>query len=149
MRATSRPRVVELLSRLQVEIQDLVESGFQVFVATVNPQGEAFRPVNMLSGDSVGSVAPVIRSIFRQQHQTIISLVGNTIAAANETLVDYSDNQCFDDVCQVVSMREGGPVNFDSHHFRYYFARTYVASLDRSSYGSPQSTMKVVVVPIC
>ncbi|KAF0717379.1 Aste57867_2326 [Aphanomyces stellatus] len=122
--------VRELVRRLQGNMAAFAAVGTKVFCATVNPEGDAFNFRNMLNGGQVAAIEPVRRSTFRNKHDRIISLVEQAIASANATLIDLSDNQCHDDLCQVVSMREGEPVMWDANHFRPYYARNYLTSLD-------------------
>ncbi|KAF0700504.1 Aste57867_8965 [Aphanomyces stellatus] len=126
----SKEDVIELVNRFQAEMTDLVASGIKVFAATVNPEGDEFDGFKMLNGDSVGAVAPVSRSAFRKKYEFTISLIEKAIKAANATLIDFSDNQCMNDVCEVVSTREGEPVFVDRNHIRPYFARNYLTSID-------------------
>ncbi|KAF0701243.1 Aste57867_8237 [Aphanomyces stellatus] len=127
----SRADVVEMLRRLQAEMTAFAAMGIRVFMATSNPEGDAFNWQNMLNGGHVAAVAPVRRSAFRQDHHDILSIVENAIVGANATLIDLSDNQCYDDLCQVVSMREGEPMFWDTEHIRPYYARNYATCLDQ------------------
>ncbi|KAF0701264.1 Aste57867_8258 [Aphanomyces stellatus] len=127
----SRADVVEMLRQLQVDMLAFAAIGIRVFVTTSNPEGDAFSWQNMLNGAQVSAVAPIRRSAFRQDHHDILSIVENAIAGANATLIDLSDNQCYDDLCQVVSMREGEPMFWDTEHIRPYYARNYATCLDQ------------------
>ncbi|ETV93892.1 hypothetical protein H310_12237 [Aphanomyces invadans] len=66
-----------------------------------------------------------------QGEACIRELVEKAIRNANATLVAFSENQCVDDVCHVVSMKEGEPVFKDNDHLRPYFARNYLTSVDQ------------------
>ncbi|KAF0717378.1 Aste57867_2325 [Aphanomyces stellatus] len=123
--------VHELLGRLQAEMAALTKAGTKVFMAGSNPFGDAFHWKNMASGGKVAAVAPVNLSAFRKTHERMIALIERTAKTANATIVDLSDNQCFDDVCEVVSMREGQPPLWDTDHVRPYFAKYYLSSLDK------------------
>ncbi|CAK4300329.1 unnamed protein product, partial [Aphanomyces euteiches] len=74
----------------------------------------------MLSGDDVGDIRPVYKSKFRQEHKELIDLVETAVAAANATLIDYADNYCWEDVCQVVD-HYGRPIFKDSDHLTSTF----------------------------
>ncbi|KAF0700505.1 Aste57867_8966 [Aphanomyces stellatus] len=127
----SKEDVIELVNRFQAEMTDLVASGIKVFAATVNPEGDEFDGFNMLNGDTIGAIAPIKRSTFRKKYEFTISLIEKAIKAANATLIDFSDNQCMNDVCEVVSTREGEPVFVDRNHIRPYFVRNYLTSIDQ------------------
>ncbi|RHZ26500.1 hypothetical protein DYB37_011015 [Aphanomyces astaci] len=85
----------------------------------------------MLSGSTVLPTPPVSLAAFRQQHKVMVDLIEDATKAANATIIDFADNQCFQDVCEVVSMKEGEPVLKDSNHIRSYFARNYLTVLDQ------------------
>ncbi|RHY47045.1 hypothetical protein DYB34_011075, partial [Aphanomyces astaci] len=70
------------------------------------------------------------RSVFRQTFASVISILERAVANAQATLVDFSDNQCYQDLCQVVSMAEGEPVYKDKDHMRPYYARNYLSTID-------------------
>ncbi|RHZ25561.1 hypothetical protein DYB26_014531 [Aphanomyces astaci] len=120
-----------LVKQLENEIKAFVASGIKVFVATTNPEGEMFHPTKMLSGSTVLPTPPVSLTAFRQQHKVMVDLIEDATKAANATIIDFADNQCFRDVCEVVSMKEGEPVFKDSDHFRPYYARNYITVLDQ------------------
>ncbi|RHZ28909.1 hypothetical protein DYB37_011586 [Aphanomyces astaci] len=105
----------------QAELAALVQSGKKVLVATVNPEGPEFSGRNMANGNAVGTVTPIKRSVFRQTFASVISILERAVANAQATLVDFSDNQCYQDLCQVVSMAEGVPVYKDKYHMRPYY----------------------------
>ncbi|KAF0695100.1 Aste57867_14059 [Aphanomyces stellatus] len=123
--------VHELLERFKAEVRDMIALGARVFVATVNPEGPECDPLNMLSGGGVGAVAPISRAAFRKKHDKFISIVEAAIQASGATMIDYSDNQCYNDVCEVVSMREGVPMFQDPNHFNSFAARNYLTVLDQ------------------
>ncbi|KAF0695101.1 Aste57867_14060 [Aphanomyces stellatus] len=123
--------VHELLERFKAEVRDMIALGARVFVATVNPEGPECSPFNMLSGGGVGAVAPISRAAFRKKHDKFISIVEAAIQASGATMIDYSDNQCYNDVCEVVSMREGVPMFRDTNHFNPFAARNYLTVLDQ------------------
>ncbi|RLO08207.1 hypothetical protein DYB28_001689 [Aphanomyces astaci] len=129
----SKADVETLVTRFQQEIAALVASGTRVFVATVNPEGPSFNFNMMLNGNAVVAVHPVSRQAFRTQPHValVLELVEAAVRNANATLVDFSVNQCHHDVCEVVSMVEGEPVFKDTDHFRPYFARNYLSTVDQ------------------
>ncbi|KAF0695342.1 Aste57867_13838 [Aphanomyces stellatus] len=126
-----RPKdVVAFLTQFQADMAELVSLGIQVFIATMNPEGDQFDPKHMLSGDAVADVRPVLKSAYRQDHKELIELVEAAIHGANATLVDYSDNYCWQDVCQVVD-EFGDPIMKDSNHLRTHFAFKYLSVIDQ------------------
>ncbi|RHZ12310.1 hypothetical protein DYB37_007688 [Aphanomyces astaci] len=122
--------VQAMADMFQAELAALVQSGKKVFVATVNPEGPEFSGRNMVNGNAVGTVTPIKRSVFRQTFASVISILERAVANAQATLVDFSDNQCYQDLCQVVSMAEGEPVYKDKDHMRPYYARNYLSTVD-------------------
>ncbi|RHZ02122.1 hypothetical protein DYB35_013047 [Aphanomyces astaci] len=127
----SEADLLALVNHLENDIKAFVASGIKVFVATTNPEGEMFHPTKMLSGSTVLPTPPVSLAAFRQQHKVMVDLIEDATKAANATIIDFADNQCFQDVCEVVSMKEGEPVLKDSNHIRSYFARNYLTVLDQ------------------
>ncbi|KAF0688552.1 Aste57867_19842 [Aphanomyces stellatus] len=127
----SQADVVLLVDRLRDELQSFGRLGIQVFVATTNPEGVEYSIQSLLNGANVGSTDPISRAGFRQKFANVISLVEGAIKAANATTIDLSDNQCFEDECQVISMKEGEPVFKDTNHIRPYYARNYLSVLDQ------------------
>ncbi|KAF0692245.1 Aste57867_16660 [Aphanomyces stellatus] len=127
----SRDDVVDLLTRFEAELKELRALGIQVFVNTINPFNSAYSPSAMLRrGVHEPLPAPVSRLAFRKKYKDTIGLLEKAMANANATLIDLSDNMCYNDLCQVVSMREGEPVMWDTHHIRPFFARNYLTSID-------------------
>ncbi|KAF0711446.1 hypothetical protein As57867_005258, partial [Aphanomyces stellatus] len=122
-----------LIQRMADEIHEFVQLGIRVFVATANPEFDVYshQSTFLLNGNQVGNVEPIIRSDFRRKHETLLGLLENATVAAHATLIDLSDNQCFEDKCQVISMKEGEPPMKDSNHIRPYFARHYLTVLDQ------------------
>ncbi|RHY77535.1 hypothetical protein DYB28_004515 [Aphanomyces astaci] len=108
----------------QAELAVLVQSGKKVFVATVNPEGPEFSGRNMVNGNAVGTVTPIKRSVFRQTFASVISILERAVANAQATLVDFSANQCYQDLCQVEPMAEGEPVYKDKDHMRPYYVKS-------------------------
>ncbi|OQR82403.1 acyltransferase 3 [Achlya hypogyna] len=105
--------------------------GIKVFAATMNPEGAPFHYNNMLQGGAVVATAPVRLSEYRRQHGRLIAMVEKAIVEANATKIDYADNQCYEDLCQVVSMARGEPVMKDNDHFRPYYAKYYLSVVDQ------------------
>ncbi|RHY21203.1 hypothetical protein DYB32_009872, partial [Aphanomyces invadans] len=122
--------VVEILRVFQEQMTQLRGLGIHVFVATTNPEGPSFDPNNMKQGSRVGDVRPISRSAFRLAHKDLLDKVESAIAASGATLIDYSDNQCWHDVCEVVNPK-GEPIMKDSNHFRPGFAREYLSVVDQ------------------
>ncbi|CAK4453912.1 unnamed protein product [Aphanomyces euteiches] len=126
-----RPKdIPALIKQLQADLTELTSLGIKVFVATLNPEGKQFEPNHMLSGDDVGDIRPVYKSKFRQEHKELIDLVETAVAAANATLIDYADNYCWEDVCQVVD-HYGRPIFKDSDHLTSTFVYRYLSVVDQ------------------
>ncbi|KAF0691532.1 Aste57867_17273 [Aphanomyces stellatus] len=125
-----RPKdVVAILNQFQKDMAELTSLGIRVFIATMNPEDNQFDPKHMLSGDEVGDVRPVLKSAYREAHKELVGLVEAAIHGANATLLDYSDNYCWEDVCQVVDMY-GNPIMKDNNHLRANFAFKYLSVID-------------------
>ena len=119
-----------LLSTFQDEIAGLVKAGIKVFVATINPEGAEFDPRKMVNGNAV--IAPPVRlSAFRKQHEKLLSKIESAVKDAGATLIDYSDNQCWDDLCDPIAMREGYPIMTDKDHFLPFMVRYYLHVIDQ------------------
>ncbi|KAF0699493.1 Aste57867_9963 [Aphanomyces stellatus] len=114
--------VGEILARFQTDVAALTGAGIPVYVTTVNLEGQAFDP---LATDGV----PLSRSIFRQTHATVVELVEAAIARANATMLDLSENQCWNDMCAVVDTASV-PIMINEHLFRSSVAATYLSVLD-------------------
>ncbi|KAF0691530.1 Aste57867_17271 [Aphanomyces stellatus] len=126
-----RPKdVVAFLAQFQKDMAEFTRSGIRVFIATINPEGDQFDPKHMLSGDEVGDVRPVLKSAYREVHKELVGLVEAAIHGANATLLDYSDNYCWEDVCQVVDMY-GNPIMKDNNHLRSNYAFKYLSVIDQ------------------
>ncbi|KAF0714551.1 Aste57867_3819 [Aphanomyces stellatus] len=127
-----RPKdVVAILNQFQKDMAELTSLGIRVFIATMNPEGDQFDPKHMLSGDEVGDVRPVLKSAYREVHKELVGLVEAAIHGANATLLDYSDNYCWEDVCQVVDMY-GNPIMKDNNHLRTNFGFKYLSVVDQA-----------------
>ncbi|KAF0739072.1 hypothetical protein Ae201684_005252 [Aphanomyces euteiches] len=123
--------VTALLQAFQAEIAQLTQAGIKVFVATANPSGQKFVPSTMVFANRPYYTAPVRRSDYRAQYKALLEQFEGAVNATNATLVDYSVNQCLDDMCQVISPRWGEPVFSDAELFRSYYARNYLNVLDQ------------------
>jgi peptidoglycan/LPS O-acetylase OafA/YrhL len=120
-----------ILRKFQDEISGLVANGMKVFVATINVEGVEFDCRKMIDGNSVKLPPPVRLSMFRKKHEKLLSKIETTVKDAGATIIDYSDNQCWEDICEPVTMREGEPIMFDDDHIRAYTARNYLSVLDQ------------------
>ncbi|CAK4883231.1 unnamed protein product [Aphanomyces euteiches] len=126
-----RPKDVRaIMNQLQKDLAELVALGIKVFVATFNAEGRQFDPKNMLNGDDVGDVRPVFKSKFREEHQELFGLIEAAVAGANATLIDFSDNYCWEDVCQVLDHR-GRPIMKDTNHVTSTYAYEYLSVADQ------------------
>ncbi|KDO34179.1 hypothetical protein SPRG_01421 [Saprolegnia parasitica CBS 223.65] len=119
-----------ILRAFQDDMAAITRLGIRVFVATMSPEGAAFDFNHMLRGSSVGAVGPVSRSAFRASQQPLLGMIEDAIVAANATLIDFSENQCDGDVCEVLDPY-GHPIMKDWHHFRSAYARQYLGVLDQ------------------
>ncbi|ETV90753.1 hypothetical protein H310_14491 [Aphanomyces invadans] len=81
----------------------------------------------MLSGNDVGDTSPVSKAAFRQQNKWLLELVENATLAANATIIDYSDNYCWNDSCGVIDDL-GRPVMKDNDHMTRTFTHKYLGS---------------------
>ncbi|KAF0720334.1 Aste57867_389 [Aphanomyces stellatus] len=123
--------VVELIRVFQAQMTNLTQSGIRVFAATVNPEGAVFNPERMLNGQKVMNPnAMLSRTSFRQSMQPLIDRVEAAILAAGATLIDFSDNQCWNELCQVFTPL-GDPVMKDTNHFRPGWVREYLSAVDQ------------------
>jgi hypothetical protein len=120
-----------LLAKFRDDVKGLVADGTKVFVATINPEGVEFDPSKMINGNAVKLATPVRRSTFRKKFEKLLGKIESAVTEANATLIDYSDNQCWEDICEPVTMREGEPLMYDDDHFRPWIARNYLSVLDQ------------------
>ncbi|KDO18808.1 hypothetical protein SPRG_15894 [Saprolegnia parasitica CBS 223.65] len=120
----------QLLATFQSELAAFTALGIKVFVATLNPEGPAFNFANMLNGNSVGAVAPVSKSAYKAAHAELIAMVEGAVKAVNGTIIDYTDNQCWKDDCNVVS-NVGEPLMRDNDHFRPAYVASYLSVVDQ------------------
>ncbi|KAF0701026.1 Aste57867_8472 [Aphanomyces stellatus] len=121
---------VELVRIFQDQMTNLTAAGIRVFVAGVNVDAIAFDPKSMVSGGDVGVVDPVSRAAIEQKRAFVMGLIAPAVAAANATLINYSDNMCDGDVCQVVDPH-GVPIMKDDNHFTASFGRNYLSVVDQ------------------
>ncbi|EQC25038.1 hypothetical protein SDRG_17076 [Saprolegnia diclina VS20] len=119
-----------IIATFQQDLTEITRLGVKVFVATMSPAGDAFDFNHMLKGNSVGAVGPVSRRAFRASQQPLLGMIEDAVVAANATLIDFSDNQCDGDVCEVLDPY-GNPIMKDLHHFRPAYARKYLGVLDQ------------------
>ncbi|EQC29023.1 hypothetical protein SDRG_13179 [Saprolegnia diclina VS20] len=120
-----------LLRAFQDEMTRFQDLGTHVFASSLNPEGRRFHYRNMLQGGDVRAIAPVRLSAYRHQHSRLVSLLEGAIRGANATIVDYARNQCYNDVCEVVSTARGEPILKDNDHYRPYYAKYYLSVLDQ------------------
>jgi hypothetical protein len=73
---------------------------------------------------------PVRLSTFRNKHDKLLSKIESAVKDACATLMDYSDNQCWEDVCEPIAMREGEPIMIDTDHFLPFMALNYLSVID-------------------
>ncbi|OQS03956.1 hypothetical protein THRCLA_21015 [Thraustotheca clavata] len=97
----------------------------------MNPEGSQFHYKNMLQGTEIIATKPVLLSDYRQKHERLITMIENATHNANATLINFSDNRCFENVCEVISTAKGEPIMKDSDHFRSYYITNYLTVLDQ------------------
>ncbi|ETW06945.1 hypothetical protein H310_03055 [Aphanomyces invadans] len=120
----------ELLQRWQAQVQELVALGIRVFVAQQYVENSKYYYVYWIEGDKVKAVPPpVLRHEFESTHDHLLTAIANATHEANATLLNYSDNLCWDGECQVVN-GHGEPVYADDNHIRAYIARNYISVVD-------------------
>ncbi|KDO33572.1 hypothetical protein SPRG_01597 [Saprolegnia parasitica CBS 223.65] len=123
--------VATLLKAFQDEMTRFQDLGINVFASSLNPEGPRFHYRNMLAGGDIRAIAPVRLSAYRQENARLLSLLEGAIRGANATIIDYAQNQCYNDVCEVVSTARGEPILKDDHHYRPYYAKYYLSVLDQ------------------
>ncbi|OQS03374.1 acyltransferase 3 [Thraustotheca clavata] len=116
-----------ILDLFSDEVQMFTAMGIKVFAATMNPEGKPFNYRNMLQGTEIVATEPVLLSDYRHQHERLVTMIEKAIRDGNGTVIDYAENQCFENVCQVVSMIEGEPIMKDNDHFRPYYSKYYLS----------------------
>ncbi|RHY26447.1 hypothetical protein DYB32_007656, partial [Aphanomyces invadans] len=120
----------ELLRRWQAQVHELVALGIRVFVAQQYVENSKYYYVYWIEGDKVKAVPPpVLRHEFESTHDHLLTAIANATHEANATLLNYSDNLCWDGECQVVN-GHGEPVYADDNHIRAYIARNYISVVD-------------------
>ncbi|OQS03775.1 acyltransferase 3 [Thraustotheca clavata] len=119
-----------MIASFQQEISAFAALGIKIFAATLNPEGPQFAFTNMLNGNSVGAVAPVSKKAYKATHADLIAMVEGAVKSVNGTIIDYSDNQCWGDVCEVIS-NVGEPIFRDNDHFRPGYVAKFLSVLDQ------------------
>ncbi|KAF0708176.1 hypothetical protein As57867_006412, partial [Aphanomyces stellatus] len=93
----------ELLARWTRDVKSLTAMGIKVYVAQQYVEDAKFYYVYWLEGDHMKKVlGPVIRSEFQKTNAHLIDGISSAVAEANATLLDYSDNLCWQDKCETV-----------------------------------------------
>ena len=124
--------VNEIVRQFYSEMQELHDLGIKVFVATINPEGSAYNPLQMLgvSGLIEANMKAVSLKAFRSEHAVLLKKIEDGAVKANATIIDFAVNICWNDVCEVIEPH-GNPIMKDKDHFRPFFARQYVDSVDQ------------------
>ncbi|ETV93228.1 hypothetical protein H310_12824 [Aphanomyces invadans] len=121
----------ELVRRWKEQVKQLVGLGIRVFVAQQYVENGRFYYAYWLEGNAVKAVPPpYVRSQFEAEHRHLLSVIANATQEANATLINFSDNLCWEDLCQVVN-GHGEPVLADDNHIRAYTARNYLSVVDQ------------------
>ncbi|EQC28222.1 hypothetical protein SDRG_14046 [Saprolegnia diclina VS20] len=128
----SKGDVEAMIKTLTDELTSFTKLGIKVYVAGLNPEGKEFNPKNMLSGSGVGKVDPVSRAAYEATPQIayLHQLLLAATKTANATLINFADNQCYKDTCQVLS-NVGEPIMRDDDHFRPAYVMHYLSVIDQ------------------
>lgn len=129
----SRKDIEFLFNEFSRNIKEITDMGIKVFVATLKPEGKEFNPKYMY--DSNGkiieeNIKPVRLSEFLKKKSFLYNRLNQAILEGGATIVDYSENLCYDDLCQVLDPY-GKPVYKEESHFQNYVVRDYLDVLDQ------------------
>jgi len=122
----------KVLDAFVEDIKTIKSVGTKVYVTNLNVFGEKFNPASMYSAFGVVEerLKPVKRSEFRSQYKELIDRVESRIKSTGATMIDLSDDYCYNDSCEVID-RYGNPIMKDSNHFRPFYAPAYSFSMDQ------------------
>eukprot|EP00300_Choanocystis_sp_HF-7_P020714 c20658_g1_i3.p1 GENE.c20658_g1_i3~~c20658_g1_i3.p1 ORF type:complete len:817 (-),score=167.69 c20658_g1_i3:146-2596(-) len=128
-----------VMKRFSEILAVLVSAGIKVFVGTENPSSIAFKPALMRSALGVSEDFPksIRLSEFRAANKDMLDRIQQAVSDAGATLLDFADNMCLEDVCNVLDPR-GRPIMRDSNHFRPFFAFEYADVLDVAVHAALQ-----------
>ena len=129
---TEEERVANGNKVLDALAEDVKTIMSKVYVPTVEVSGEKFNPASIYSAFGVVEerLKPVKRSEFRSQYKELIDRVESRIKSTGATMIDLSDDYCYNDSCEVID-RYGNPIMKDSNHFRPFYAPAYSFSMDQ------------------
>ncbi|CAK4650116.1 unnamed protein product, partial [Aphanomyces euteiches] len=121
----------ELLRRWKDQVKTLTAAGIRVFVTQLHVDSWFFYFWSWMENNQVKHVhEPLSLSAYRKEHAWLFDAIESATREANATLIDFSDNLCWQDKCAVVN-GNGEPVYSDSNHFRAFTSRTYLSVLDQ------------------
>ena len=124
MSRNSQPNATTIIYR--VYRVHIIEMFTPLLYICVCIQGAEYNPSYMLTpfGTVMSQQIPVSLSAYRTKHRTLIDAISNSAVEAGAHVIDFSDNMCWNDVCEVFDSY-GRPVMRDNDHFRvshdYYF----------------------------
>ena len=100
-------------------------------MATINPEGHKFGPYSMkdMNGVIVNNLAPVKLSEFRQENKEKINLLESTVKGVGAKIVDFSDHQCWNDICELL-VPSGNTIMRDSNHYAKEYSMYWASSID-------------------
>lgn len=109
--------------------------GIKVYVATLKPIGEDFNPKYMYDSEKniviEEKLKPVKQSEYLIKNQLLYNRLNKAILDGGATIVDYTDNLCYKDNCNVIDPTTGYPVNKEESHPNNYIIREYFDVLDQ------------------
>lgn len=129
----SRKDIEHLFKEFSRNIKEITDMGIKVFVATLKPEGKEFNPKNMYddNGNIIEeNIKPVRLSEFLKKKYFLYNRLNQAIIEGGATIIDYSENLCYDDLCQVLDPY-GKPVYKEESHFHNYVVRDYLDVLDQ------------------
>ena len=121
-----------LFTEFSKTLKELTSIGIKVFVAALKPEGKEFNPKFMYDENGVidERIKPVKLSEFIKKKSYLYNRLNQAIIEGGATIIDYSENLCYEDLCQVVDPY-GKPVYKEESHFQNYVVRDYLDVLDQ------------------
>ena len=128
----SRKDVEYLFNDLTKNIKEITSMGIKVFVAALKPEGKMFNAKNMYNEKGVieENIKPVRLSEFLKKKSYLYKRLNQAILEGGAKIIDYSENLCYEYICQVLDPY-GWPVYNDESHINRYVLRDYVDVLDQ------------------
>ena len=122
-----------LLDLMVQDIKAIQSVGTKVFITTQNVYGNQYNPKNMYNyhGLDQTQLAPFKLSEFRSKNKNLFDILESHFAALGVTVIDLSDDLCYNDICEVID-RYGRPIMVDEYgHFRSCYSAVYSSVLDQ------------------